>query len=80
MRDVRLNGHTLPLDGQGTEFSTVLERRGVVPGCHSDACSAKPCLSPLYCVDLWRKHECRSEHTLMHCVFYLNTASLGPVL
>ncbi|KTF89691.1 hypothetical protein cypCar_00002126 [Cyprinus carpio] len=59
MRDVRLNGHSLPLDGQGTEFSTVLERRGVVPGCQSDACSAKPCLSPLYCVDLWRKHECR---------------------
>ncbi|KTF85329.1 hypothetical protein cypCar_00014774, partial [Cyprinus carpio] len=59
MRDVRLNGHSLPLDGKGTEFSTVLERRGVVAGCHSDACGAKPCLSPLYCVDLWRKHECR---------------------
>ncbi|XP_077071073.1 neural-cadherin [Siphateles boraxobius] len=59
MRDVRLNGHSLPLDGQGTEFSTVLERHGVVPGCHSDACSAKPCLSPLFCTDLWRKHECR---------------------
>uniref|UniRef100_A0AAY4BAX3 Uncharacterized protein n=1 Tax=Denticeps clupeoides TaxID=299321 RepID=A0AAY4BAX3_9TELE len=59
MRDVRLNGHLLPLDGQSAEFSTVLERRGVQPGCHSDACSTKPCLSPLYCVDLWRKHECR---------------------
>ncbi|XP_031432816.1 putative neural-cadherin 2 [Clupea harengus] len=59
MRDVRLNGHTLPLDGQSTEFSTVLERRGVTPGCHSDACSARPCQRPLYCVDLWRKHECR---------------------
>ncbi|XP_041961666.1 neural-cadherin [Alosa sapidissima] len=59
MRDVRLNGHTLPLDGQSTEFSTVLERRGVTAGCHSDACSAKPCPSPLYCVDLWRTHECK---------------------
>ncbi|KAL2084524.1 hypothetical protein ACEWY4_020042 [Coilia grayii] len=59
MRDVRLNGHALPLDGQSTEFSTVLERRGVTPGCSSDACSTRPCASPLYCVDLWRKHECR---------------------
>uniref|UniRef100_W5L865 Si:dkey-22o22.2 n=1 Tax=Astyanax mexicanus TaxID=7994 RepID=W5L865_ASTMX len=59
MRDVRLNGHSLPLDGQSSEFATVLERRGVQAGCHSDACSTKPCHSPLYCVDLWRKHECR---------------------
>uniref|UniRef100_A0A8C7LXV5 Si:dkey-22o22.2 n=1 Tax=Oncorhynchus kisutch TaxID=8019 RepID=A0A8C7LXV5_ONCKI len=59
LRDVRLNDHSLPLDGQSTEFSTVLERRGVTSGCHSDACSAKPCRSPLYCVDLWRKHQCR---------------------
>ncbi|MBN3295370.1 CADN protein, partial [Amia calva] len=59
MRDVRLNGHSLPLDGKSTEFNTVLERRGVLGGCHSDACSSKPCHSPLYCVDLWRKHECR---------------------
>ncbi|XP_062393955.1 neural-cadherin [Sardina pilchardus] len=61
MRDVRLNGHALPLDGQSTEFSTVLERRGVAAGCHSDACSAKPCPSPLYCLDLWRKHECKHK-------------------
>uniref|UniRef100_A0A3P8XWP9 Uncharacterized protein n=1 Tax=Esox lucius TaxID=8010 RepID=A0A3P8XWP9_ESOLU len=59
LRDVRLNGHSLPLDGQSSEFITVLERRGVTPGCHSDACSSKPCHTPLYCVDLWRKHQCR---------------------
>ncbi|MGH0160427.1 UNVERIFIED_CONTAM: hypothetical protein FKN15_039322 [Acipenser sinensis] len=59
MRDVRLNGHSLPLDGRSTEFSTVLDQRGVLGGCHSDTCSSKPCYSPLYCVDLWRKHECR---------------------
>ncbi|XP_061097128.1 neural-cadherin [Conger conger] len=59
IRDVRLNGHSLPLDGQSTEFSTVLERRGIQGGCHSDACSSRPCRNPLYCVDLWRKHECR---------------------
>nr|XP_006635865.1 PREDICTED: neural-cadherin-like isoform X1 [Lepisosteus oculatus] len=78
MQDVRLNGHSLPLDGKSTEFHTVLERRGVLPGCHSDACSSKPCRSPLYCVDLWRKHECRCPagkmtvedgiSGLLHCV------------
>ncbi|XP_053349522.1 neural-cadherin [Clarias gariepinus] len=59
MRDVRLNGHSLSLDGQSSEFVTVLERQGIQAGCHSDACRAKPCQKPLYCVDLWRKHECR---------------------
>ncbi|KAG9342809.1 hypothetical protein JZ751_015681, partial [Albula glossodonta] len=59
VRDVRLNGRLLPLDGQRTEFSAVLERRGLQLGCHSDACRSRPCHSPLYCVDLWRKHECR---------------------
>ncbi|XP_041101476.1 neural-cadherin-like [Polyodon spathula] len=59
MRDVRLNGHSLPLDGRSTEFSTVLDQRGLLEGCHSATCSSKPCFSPLYCVDLWRKHECR---------------------
>lgn len=66
MRDVRLNGHSLPLDGQSSEFVTVLERRGVQAGCHSDACRAKPCLKPLYCVDLWRKHECRWDYSVHH--------------
>ncbi len=87
MRDVRLNGHPLPLDGQGTEFSTVLERRGVVPGCLSDACSAKPCLSPLYCVDLWRKarvqvntlsHTFTLCHTVKSFILCLNVCSLTP--
>ncbi|XP_056142918.1 neural-cadherin [Lampris incognitus] len=59
LRDLRLNGHSLPLDGQSSEFVTVLERRGVTPGCRTDACSSRPCRSPLYCVDLWRKHQCR---------------------
>ncbi|KAK1794615.1 hypothetical protein P4O66_001333 [Electrophorus voltai] len=59
MRDVRLNGHSLPLDGRSTEFATVLERRSVEAGCRSDACGLAPCQAPLYCVDLWRKYECR---------------------
>ncbi|KAM4601120.1 neural-cadherin [Polymixia lowei] len=59
LRDVRLNGHSLPLDGQSSEFVTVLERRAVTPGCPSDSCSSRPCRRPLYCVDMWRKHQCR---------------------
>ncbi|XP_017279259.1 neural-cadherin [Kryptolebias marmoratus] len=59
MRDVRFNGHVLPLDGQSRDLVMVLERRGVTSGCSSDACSSQPCRSPLRCIDLWRKHQCR---------------------
>ncbi|XP_068179581.1 neural-cadherin [Antennarius striatus] len=61
LRDVRLDGQLLPLDEAppGGGPLLVLERRGIVPGCHSDACSAQPCPSPMRCVDLWRKHQCR---------------------
>ncbi|XP_051878588.1 neural-cadherin [Pristis pectinata] len=59
MRDVRLNGHLLPMDGKNTILTATLHRRGVTSGCHSDACSSTPCYLPFYCVDLWRKHECR---------------------
>ncbi|CAJ1061360.1 neural-cadherin isoform X1 [Xyrichtys novacula] len=59
LRDVRFNSQVLPLDGQSQDLVTVLERRGVTPGCNSDACSRQPCPSPLRCIDLWRKHQCR---------------------
>ncbi|KAM7382855.1 hypothetical protein PAMP_002554 [Pampus punctatissimus] len=59
LRDVRFNGQALPLDGLSRDLVTVLERRGVTSGCSSDACSTQPCRSPLRCVDLWRKHQCR---------------------
>ncbi|XP_031175500.2 neural-cadherin [Sander lucioperca] len=59
LRDVRFNAQVLPLDGQSRDLVTVLERRGVTSGCSSDACSSQPCLSPLRCIDLWRKHQCR---------------------
>lgn len=59
LRDVRFNGQALPLDGQSRDLVAVLERRGVAPGCGSDACRGQPCRSPLRCVDLWRKHQCR---------------------
>ncbi|KAI3360564.1 hypothetical protein L3Q82_002285 [Scortum barcoo] len=59
LRDVRFNGQVLPLDGQSRDLVMVLERRGVTSGCSSNACSGQPCQSPLRCVDLWRKHQCR---------------------
>ncbi|XP_043971716.1 neural-cadherin [Gambusia affinis] len=59
LRDVRFNGHILPLDGQSRDLVTLLERRGVTSGCSSDACRSQPCRSPLRCIDLWRKHQCK---------------------
>ncbi|XP_048386187.2 neural-cadherin isoform X1 [Stegostoma tigrinum] len=59
MRDVRLNGHLLPMDGTNTMLTATLERQSITVGCHSVACSSRPCSIPFYCVDLWRKHECR---------------------
>ncbi|XP_061573337.1 neural-cadherin, partial [Cololabis saira] len=59
LRDVRFNGQALPLDGQSRDLVTVLERRGVSSGCSSSACSGQPCRSPLRCIDLWRKHQCK---------------------
>ncbi|KAM4688915.1 neural-cadherin-like [Discoglossus pictus] len=59
IRDVRLNGHHLPMDGQGTEYSSIVSMKGVSNGCYSDVCRNHPCQSPLNCIDLWRKHICR---------------------
>ncbi|XP_053101938.1 neural-cadherin-like [Hemicordylus capensis] len=59
MRDVRLNGQPLLLDGQSTKYSLIVEQQGTAIGCHSNACSNQPCYSPFHCVDLWRKYECR---------------------
>nr|XP_054596935.1 neural-cadherin [Nothobranchius furzeri] len=63
LRDVRFNGHVLPLDGQSRDLVTILERRGVTSGCSSDACSSQPCRSPMRCIDLWRKHQCKCPGT-----------------
>ncbi|NWX92829.1 CADN protein, partial [Nothoprocta pentlandii] len=59
MRDVRLNGRPLLGQGQSPELGPVRRRQGVTMGCHSTACSSQPCYSPFFCVDLWRKYECR---------------------
>ncbi|XP_049902259.1 neural-cadherin [Epinephelus moara] len=59
LQDVRFNAQILPLDGLSRDLVTVLERRGVSSGCSSNACSSQPCSSPLRCIDLWRKHQCK---------------------
>ncbi|KAH0617555.1 hypothetical protein JD844_015936 [Phrynosoma platyrhinos] len=59
MRDVRLNGQPLLVDGKSTEYSFIVEQEGITIGCHSNSCSNQPCYNPFHCVDLWRKYECR---------------------
>uniref|UniRef100_A0A4W6EW73 Neural-cadherin-like n=1 Tax=Lates calcarifer TaxID=8187 RepID=A0A4W6EW73_LATCA len=60
LRDVRFNGHSIPLDReQPSEGLQVVTSQGVSVGCSSDACRKHHCSPPLVCVDLWRQHECR---------------------
>nr|XP_060628736.1 neural-cadherin-like [Anolis sagrei ordinatus] len=59
MRDVRLNGQPLLVNGESTEYSFIVEQEGITIGCHSNSCSNQPCYNPFHCVDLWRKYECR---------------------
>ncbi|XP_016373242.1 neural-cadherin-like, partial [Sinocyclocheilus rhinocerous] len=59
MRDLRLNGRFIPLDGQAREGVSLVSSQGVSLGCSSDSCRKKQCSPPFTCVDLWRIHECR---------------------
>ncbi|XP_036440182.1 neural-cadherin [Colossoma macropomum] len=59
MRDLRLNGRYVPLDGQPKEGVSVFSSQGVTLGCSSDSCRRNQCTPPFTCVDLWRIHECR---------------------
>ncbi|XP_066511028.1 neural-cadherin-like [Hoplias malabaricus] len=59
MRDLRLNGRYVPLDGQPKEGVSVVNSQGVTLGCSSDSCRRNQCTPPFTCVDLWRIHECR---------------------
>ncbi|XP_024137074.1 neural-cadherin [Oryzias melastigma] len=60
LRDVRLNGHPLPLDMEKpSKGLQVVSSQGVSVGCSSDACRKQHCAAPLICVDLWRHQECR---------------------
>ncbi|XP_023671737.2 neural-cadherin isoform X2 [Paramormyrops kingsleyae] len=59
IRDLRLNGRHVPLDGRSSEAVSLLGSQGVSHGCSSDSCRGHQCSPPLTCVDLWRIHECR---------------------
>ncbi|KAJ7985830.1 hypothetical protein DPEC_G00344550 [Dallia pectoralis] len=59
MRDLRLNGRYVPLDGQPRDSVSVVSSQGLSPGCSSDSCKRNKCSPPFTCVDLWRVHECR---------------------
>ncbi|XP_035376990.1 neural-cadherin [Electrophorus electricus] len=59
MRDLRLNGRSMPLEVQAGDGVKVISSLGVTPGCSSDSCRRNQCTPPFTCVDLWRVHECR---------------------
>ncbi|MEQ2281357.1 hypothetical protein AMECASPLE_029477, partial [Ameca splendens] len=64
MRDLRLNGHYMPLDSQPRDGVSQVSVQGLSVGCSSDSCKKNHCKPPFTCVDLWRVHECR--YTLIH--------------
>ncbi|MEQ2181423.1 hypothetical protein GOODEAATRI_011429, partial [Goodea atripinnis] len=59
MRDLRLNGHYMPLDSQPRDGVSQVSVQGLSVGCSSDSCKKNHCKPPFTCVDLWRVHECR---------------------
>ncbi|XP_030620846.1 neural-cadherin [Chanos chanos] len=59
MRDLRLNGRYVPMDGEGRDSVSVVSSQGISLGCSSDSCRRNQCSPPFTCVDLWRIHECR---------------------
>ncbi|XP_076854322.1 LOW QUALITY PROTEIN: neural-cadherin [Brachyhypopomus gauderio] len=79
MRDLRLNGRSLPLEDQAGEGVKVVGSLGVTLGCSSDSCRRNQCSPPFTCVDLWRVHECRcppghmvkANATGKYCVYTL---------
>lgn len=66
MRDVRLNGHYMPLDSQPRDGVSQVSVQGLSKGCSSDSCKRNQCSTPFTCVDLWRVHECRYTQTCTH--------------
>ncbi|KAM4592527.1 neural-cadherin isoform 2-T2 [Odontesthes bonariensis] len=59
MRDLRLNGHYMPMDSQLRDGVSQVSAQGLSIGCSSDSCKRNQCSPPFTCVDLWRVHECR---------------------
>lgn len=77
MRDLRLNGRSMPLDAQSKDSVLVLSTVGVTLGCSSDSCRRNQCSPPFTCVDLWRIHECRYTLTIVRSAW--QTASTVSV-
>lgn len=69
MRDLRLSGRYIPLDGQPREGVSVVSSQGVSLGCSSDSCRKNQCSPPFTCVDLWRIHECRYTNIYIQSIF-----------
>ena len=67
MRDLRLSGRYVALDGQPRDGVSRVSSQGLSVGCTTDSCKKNPCSPPLTCIDLWRVHECRyCRHTHTH--------------
>lgn len=69
MRDLRLSGRFIPLDGQPREGLSVVSSQGVSLGCSSDSCRKNQCSPPFTCVDLWRIHECRYTNIYIKSIY-----------
>lgn len=79
LRDVRLNGHPLPLEKEKpSKGLQVVSSQGVSVGCSSDACRKQHCAPPLVCVDLWRHQECRCSKQTEHTSKHLKTGRGAP--
>lgn len=79
LRDVRLNGHPLPLDMEKpSKGLQVVSSQGVSMGCSSDACRKQHCAAPLVCVDLWRHQECRCSKQTQHPGKHLKSGRRAP--
>ena len=59
IRDLRLNGRYVPLDGQSRDGVSLVSSQGLSLGCSSDSCKRNQCSPPFTCVARWGVRECR---------------------
>ncbi|KAG7266306.1 hypothetical protein CRUP_005345 [Coryphaenoides rupestris] len=84
MRDLRINGRFVPMDGRPRDGVSQVSAQGLSPGCPSDSCKRNQCAPPFTCVDLWRVHECRKvvgrdeEVVLLEAVVTVVTGVKSP--